>query len=54
MNVDARNLVLSGVDLDEEDVGVVEELSGSLFVVGNEVLAMSAPWGVEFNEDFLV
>lgn len=54
MDIDARNLVFSGVDLNEEDVGVILKESSSLFVVRNEMLAMSTPWGIEFNEDLFV
>jgi hypothetical protein len=54
LDVDSAHLVFSGVNLHQQDVGVVGESLGSLVVVGSQSLAVTAPGGVELNEDLFV
>jgi hypothetical protein len=49
------HVVGGSIDLGDSDlVGGVFELAGQLVVFGSEGLAVSAPWGVELDEDILV
>jgi hypothetical protein len=41
---DARLIVLGGIKLGDHDLLLVGEPGGHLFVDGDEVLAMAAPW----------
>lgn len=54
LDVHSGNLVFSRIDLHQEDVGVDGQSPCSLVVVGSQVLAVSAPGGVELNQDLLV
>lgn len=50
---DGFDFVQSGIDLGDNDVGVLLELLSSLLPFWGERLAVSTPWGVELDEDVL-
>ena len=57
---EARNAILLtngavgiSINLGDDDVGLVLESKAELLPVGGEVLAVTAPGGVELNEDIL-
>ena len=54
LNVNTGNFVFGGVDLSEDDVGVVGQSFGSFIVVRSQCFAVSAPGSIEFNENFLI
>lgn len=54
LNVNNWNFILSWIDLSNDDVWVVGQSFGSFVEVWGDGLAVSAPWGVELNQDFLV
>jgi len=54
LDINTGDFVFSGIDLGDEDVGVASQSLGSFFVVWDEGLAMSAPWGVELDQDFFI
>jgi len=53
LNADRFDFVGSGVHLGDDEVGVVSEVLGELVVDGGELLAVTAPGGVELDEHVL-
>lgn len=51
LNINASDFVFSWIDLSNNDVWIVGNSLSSSFVVWDEGLAMSAPWGVELNQN---
>lgn len=49
-DLDALQLVGSGVHLGNHNVSVVLVLLGELFVDGSQLLAVTAPWSIELNQ----
>ncbi len=52
LDIDSWDFIFSWIDLSDDDVGVVGKSFGSFVEVWGDGLAMSAPWGVELNQDF--
>ncbi len=51
-NIDDWDFVFSWIDFSDDNVGVVGKSFGSFVEVWGDGLAVSAPWGVELNQDF--
>lgn len=51
LDLNSRNFVFGGINLDQEDLVVSFQSLSSLFVDRSEGLAVSAPWSVEFNQN---
>lgn len=54
LNVNSVNFVGSGVEIGNDKSLNGSEVLGELFPEGSDLLAVTAPWGVEFHEDVIL